>query len=175
MAPHNKHMNFVWENLGDIKNGRPHLGEEVPVMVYRIYEYAIYDILSHELGEERAQELIRAAGLKAGHEFALHALDVTKEFNSFIADLVNKLITLRVGVLRIEDFDSSSGRFTVTVAEDLDCSGLPETGEVVCHYDEGFIAGIFEAYTNKKYTVREIDCWATGDKVCRFKGEPNEK
>ena len=61
-----------------------------------------------------------------------------------------------------------SMRFTVTVAEDLDCSGLPFTDEVVCQYDEGFFAGIFEAYTGRPFSAREIDCWASGDRVCRF-------
>jgi hypothetical protein len=59
-------------------------------------------------------------------------------------------------------------QFTLTVAEDLDCSGLPFTDEVVCHYDEGFIAGVLEAYTGKPFEAKEIDCWASGDRVCRF-------
>jgi predicted hydrocarbon binding protein len=58
----------------------------------------------------------------------------------------------------------------LTVGQDLDCSGLPMTNETVCFYDEGFIAGILETYTGKKYDVREIDCWANGDRVCRFQG-----
>ena len=62
-------------------------------------------------------------------------------------------------------------RFTLTVSEDLDCSGLPVTGETVCVYDEGFIAGILEAYTNRPFEVREIDCWSTGDRTCRFSAD----
>ena len=55
-----------------------------------------------------------------------------------------------------------------TVGEDLDCSGLPVTGETVCNYDEGFLAGILKVYTKKDYVVTEVDCWATGSRVCRF-------
>jgi predicted hydrocarbon binding protein len=58
--------------------------------------------------------------------------------------------------------------FTLTVEEDLDCSGLPMTEEVVCQYDEGFIAGIMETYTGRPFQAKEIDCWASGDRVCRF-------
>ena len=58
--------------------------------------------------------------------------------------------------------------FTLTVEEDLDCSGLPVSGETVCDYDEGFIAGVLEAYTKKAFHVKEIDCWASGGRVCRF-------
>ena len=56
----------------------------------------------------------------------------------------------------------------LTVSEDADCSGLPLLGETVCNYDEGLIAGIFSTYTGKEYTAVEVDCWATGDRVCRF-------
>ncbi|MFV0314438.1 MAG: V4R domain-containing protein, partial [Anaerotignum sp.] len=42
------------------------------------------------------------------------------------------------------------------------------TGETVCNYDEGFLAGILKEYTKKEYVVTEIDCWATGSRVCRF-------
>ncbi|MGL4282715.1 MAG: V4R domain-containing protein [Eubacterium aggregans] len=66
--------------------------------------------------------------------------------------------------------DEESGIFTLTVAEDLDCSGLPPTDEVVCNYDEGFIAGIMTVYTGRTYKVHEIDCWASGARVCRFQG-----
>jgi predicted hydrocarbon binding protein len=42
------------------------------------------------------------------------------------------------------------------------------TDEVVCTYDEGFIAGILERYTGKPFNVKEIDCWASGGRICRF-------
>ncbi|HBR02735.1 MAG TPA: 4-vinyl reductase, partial [Ruminiclostridium sp.] len=58
--------------------------------------------------------------------------------------------------------------FILTVSEDLDCSGLPATGETVCNYDEGLIMGILEAYTSRQFTVKEVNCWSTGDWTCRF-------
>ena len=61
--------------------------------------------------------------------------------------------------------------FILTISQDLDCSGLEPTGEVVCHYDEGLISGIMEAYTGKKFSVKEVDCWANGNGICRFRGE----
>jgi len=61
--------------------------------------------------------------------------------------------------------------FILTVDEDLDCSGLPLMDEVVCTYDEGFIAGIFESYTGKRFEVKEIDCWCTGERTCRFEAK----
>jgi len=90
-------------------------------------------------------------------------------FNNFIAQLQQTLKEQKIGILRVEEVDLDKMTMVLTVAEDLDCSGLPPTDEVVCQYDEGFIAGILEAYTGKKFRAKEIDCWANGDRVCRFK------
>ena len=73
-----------------------------------------------------------------------------------------------MGILRLEEADLESMRFTLTVAEDLDCSGLPLLDDTVCHYDEGFLAGILSTYTGAPFQAKEVDCWASGDRVCRF-------
>ena len=164
------HNIFRWENLGDIKKGRGELGQEMPVMVYRLMQYTMLDVLSRAYGSETANERFRQAGHLAGAEFARHALDLETDFSAFAAGLQKALKDLKIGILRMESFAEDTGEIVLTVAEDLDCSGIPVTDETVCYYDEGFLAGILEVYTGKEYTVREIDCWANGDRVCRFRG-----
>lgn len=166
-----KHSRFSWDQLGDIQEGRGALGEEMPVLVYRLMQYTMLDVLSKAYGEEKANEYFRRAGHLAGTEFSKNVLDLNVDFNTFIAQLQKSLRELKVGILRMEDFNQKTGTIVLTVGEDLDCSGLPVTNETVCNYDEGFIAGILEAYTGNRYEVREVDCWASGDRVCRFKGE----
>ena len=163
---------FEWGNLGDIREGRGHLGEEMPIVLYRLMQFTIVDVLSKEHGLEKAYDYIRKAGHLAGSEYAKNVLDLTLEFDQFISHLQQGLKNLKVGVLRMESHDEVTGELILSVAEDLDCSGLPITGETVCVYDEGFIAGILECYVGKPYKVREIDCWASGGRVCRFKGVP---
>ena len=165
-----KHEEFRWNNLGDIKEGRGDLGEDMPVIVYRLMQYTMLDVLSKTHGLEKANEYFRQAGHLAGTEFAKNTMDLYVEFNMFIANLQKALKELKIGVLRMEAFDPETGSIVLTVGQDLDCSGLPITNENVCIYDEGFIAGILEVYTGKKYDVREVDCWANGDRVCRFNG-----
>jgi len=165
------HERFSWSGLGDIKEGRGDLGEDVPVLVYRLMQFTMLDVLSKSLGLEEANQYFRDAGFLAGSEFAKNVLDLKVDFDSFIASLQQTLVDLRVGVMRVEAFDPETGKLLLTVAQDLDCSGLPITNENVCTYDEGFIAGILHAYTDKIYDVREIDCWASGDRVCRFKAD----
>ena len=164
------HEKFTWSSLAGIPEGRGDLGQDMPVLVYRLMQYTMLDELSKAYGLEQANEHFRNAGFLAGFEFAKNVLDLKADFNAFVAELQQKLLELKIGVLRMEAFDPATGDIVLTVGQDLDCSGLPITEENVCIYDEGFIAGILEAYTGRKYEVREIDCWASGDRVCRFNG-----
>lgn len=170
-----KVYDFKWEDLGNLEEGRPHLGGETSVVVYRLMQFTFKDVFSKELGKEKTCELFVKAGLLAGREFCRNVLNPALPFDEFIAYLKAKLIVLKIGVLQVEQADMEELHFMLTVSEDLDCSGLPVFGEAVCDYDEGFIAGILKEYTGKDFTAREIDCWATGDRTCRFDVKPVEK
>ena len=169
MAEEIKPYNFQWKDLGDIELGRPNLGNTMSVTVYRLMQYTMRDVLNRKLSPEIAGELLREAGLEAGLEFCRNMLDTKLPLNDFVAQLQDLLQSLRIGVMRMEKTDTENLDFTLTVSEDLDCSGLPVTGVAVCEYDEGFIAGVFQGYTGKPFDVREVDCWATGDRTCRFR------
>ena len=166
----NSHADFTWENLGDIKEGSGDLGLDMPVLVYRLMQYTMIDVLSKAYGADTANGHFRDAGYLAGREYARHSFDLSVNFNTFVANLQKSLEELKIGILRMESYDPDTGDIVLTVGQDLDCSGLPITNENVCFYDEGFISGILETYTGKKYDVREVDCWASGDRVCRFRG-----
>ncbi len=160
---------FQWKDLGNIEEGRPNLGNQVNVAVYRLMQYTLRDVLNRHLSVERSRELLREAGKLAGTEFCNNILDRLLPFNQFVAELQEKLQFLKIGILRVEKTDFEKMEFILTVGEDLDCSGLPPADETVCEYDEGFIAGVLEVYTGREFEVREIDCWASGERTCRFK------
>ncbi len=159
---------FAWDSIGDIEKGRQNLGDDMPVFVYRLLQYTIKDVLVKQFDNETAIKIFRDAGEVAGVEFANHLLDLTLPFNEFMATLQQLLEETKIGILRVEEFNLETGKAILTIGEDLDCSGLPVTGETVCNYDEGFLAGILQTYTKKNYVVTEVDCWATGSRVCRF-------
>lgn len=162
---------FTWQDLGDVHLGRPNLGPMVPVAIYRLMQFTLWDVLVAELGVTQANDIIIKAGRLAGTEFCRNMLDTTLPFNEFVAQLQRVLKEQSIGILRVERVHLESLQLTLTVAEDLDCSGLPCTEEVVCRYDEGFIAGLLEVYTGKPFQVKEVDCWASGDRVCRFNAQ----
>jgi len=152
-------------------DSRGNLGVELPVTVYRMLEYSLREELVRRFGKEAQIDIFRSAGRMAGEYFAKHYLNMDQPLDPFVGELQDKMQEFKIGVLRIESVDEANGTIMLTVAEDADCSGLPVLGETVCNYDEGFIAGILSLYSGKPYRAIEVDCWATGDRVCRFRAE----
>lgn len=167
MNHENKSYDFIWEGLGNIDEGRRNLGENMPVLIYRLFQYTLRDILAREYDEETVGLQYRTAGHLAGTELAKNMLDISGGFDTFIADMANKLRELKIGILHIEKEDSSS--FVLALSEDIDCSGRMISGEMICGYYEGFIAGIFEAYSGKPFDVKKIGCRSAEDGACRFR------
>ncbi len=161
--------------LGFETKERENLGSELPVVVYRMLEYSLKEELRERYGKEAQIAAFRGAGKRAGEYFARYFLDTSLPFDRFVGDLQAKMQAEKIGILRIEEADEASGRLVLTVSEDADCSGLPVLGETVCNYDEGFISGVLSLYSGKPYTVVEVDCWSTGDRVCRFHAEVKEQ
>jgi len=159
---------FSWDLLGDIALGRPNLGPTARLEVYRLMQFTLRDVLEKQFGTEKADELFREAGYLAGKEFYAHMLGGVTEFGDFIKKLQEVLKEMQIGVLRIETADLAAGKIVLTISEDLDCSGLPEINSEICVYDEGFIAALLESFSGQKFEVKEVDCWCTGDRTCRF-------
>lgn len=164
---------FDWTMLGNVLEGRPNLGTTTDVSVYRLMQFTLRDVLIRELGVEATDRIFFEAGKCAGTHF--YEKLITRKrvaFHEFVEELQELLSSLRVGILRVEKADMDELSFTLTVAEDLDCSGLPVCDEQICTYDEGFIAGLFLAHTGREFRVKEVDCWCSGDRVCRFEVRP---
>lgn len=164
-----KPLFFSWENLGDLEVGRPQLGDMAPVLVYRLMQYALKAVLAQKVGVAATKEIFIQAGRLAGVEFCRNVLDTSLPLDRFFLELGRKLEEWKIGILKIEDIAPDTLEMTLTVAEDLDCSGLPVCHQTLCDYDEGFLAGILSSYTGQEFQVEEISCWALGDRICRFK------
>lgn len=170
MPPERKYQ-FRWDLIGDIQVGRPNLGRNTRLEVYRLMQYTFRDVLEATYGSEAADSLFYAAGRLAGKAFYTNVLGKIDAFDQFLRSLQESLKEMGIGILRVEQADLEAGKFVITVSEDLDCSGLPELDFEFCTYDEGFFAGLMESFTGKPFKVKEIDCWCTGDRTCRFTAE----
>jgi predicted hydrocarbon binding protein len=162
---------FSWDLLGNIGLGRPNLGPTTRLEIYRLMQFTLRDVLEKQFGAEKADALFREAGYLAGKEFYTHMLGDSADFGDFAKKLQQIFRQMQIGILCIEKADLVEGKFILTIAEDLDCSGLPEKDYEICVYDEGFIAALLESFSGQKFKVKEIDCWCTGDRTCRFKAD----
>ncbi len=154
MAENADTLFFCWENLGDVEIGRPNLGLMAPVLVYRLMQYSLKAVLAKKLGPEETKEIFINAGRLAGEEFCRNVLDTDLVLDKFLVELIKKLLDWKIGILQIEDIQRDILEMTLTVAEDLDCSGLPVTGQTLCDYDEGFLAGILTSLYRQRFPGR---------------------
>lgn len=160
---------FSWSTIGEkLAIARPSLGPTTRIEVYRLLQYTLRDVLEEELGHQKTDEMFRKAGAIAGREFYNKFCLESEDISSLVTTIEEKFKELGIGIFRVESINLEDMSFTLNVEEDLDCSGLPDSSEQICVYDEGFIQGILESYTGKKFKVREVDCWCTGARTCRF-------
>lgn len=164
----NRKYKFSWDLIGDISDGRPNLGATTRLEIYRLMQFTFRDVMEQHLGTEKTDQMFYEAGYLAGREFYGQYIGEENDFHRFINRLQVLLKEMGIGILRMETADMEQGKFILSMAEDLDCSGLPELGYETCTYDEGFIAGLLHNFTGDKFKVKEVDCWCTGDRTCRF-------
>ena len=157
-------------NTDTVQDILPNISDQINLIPYRMLQYTVRDVIEQKTDRDACDKLYYEAGEVAGMFFFEHFLTEFKTLplNGFVGELQRTLKELGVGVLRVEKADAEKGEFTLTVSEDLDCSGLPDLGIEVCNYDEGFIASIFHQYTGVTFKAKEVDCWCSGDRTCRF-------
>ncbi len=159
---------FSWGLIGDIEIGRPNLGNSTRVEVYRLMQFTLRDTIEQKLGTIESDKIFYNSGKIAGKEFYKNMVEPTNDLDDFLNQIKQLLIVLGIGILRVENIDMENGNLTFTISEDLDCSGLPELKYEICTYDEGFISGLLESFSGIKFKVKEVDCWCTGERTCRF-------
>jgi predicted hydrocarbon binding protein len=173
MSETKRKYKFSWDDTvgADMKLARPSLGPSTRVEVYRLFQFTLRDILEQHYGAEMADTLFREAGRLAGIAFFEKFLSKAQNVGELSTLVQESFNTLGIGIFRVESVDLDKSHFVFTVDEDLDCSGLPDTSDVICVYDEGFIQGILESFSGKNFKVEEVDCWCTGSRTCRFEAK----
>ncbi len=159
---------FNWDLIGDIEEGRAHLGAQIDLDMYRLMQFTLRDVLEQQYGAEVAERLFVEAGKLAGRAFFERFIAPVETLSEFVAKVQQVLRDKKIGILRMEKEDAAGGSVVLTVDEDMDCSGLPMLDYETCVYDEGFISALFECFTNQQWNAKEIDCWCTGARTCRF-------
>lgn len=163
---HMRKYEFNWDLIGDIEDGRENLGTQMEVEIYRLMQFTLRDTIEQRLGESETDQIFFEAGKLAGMAFYEHAIAPVDSLDEFVNKAKEALREKKIGILRIESVED--GEVILTLDEDLDCSGLPLLEYETCIYDEGFVSALFEGFTGQMWRAREIDCWCTGARTCRF-------
>lgn len=161
---------FSWDVIGaNMDEARPGLGAATRIEIYRLLQFTLRDVLEQRYGTEAADSIFFDAGVMAGKAFFTQYCAGAEDLSSLVKTVQEKFREFGIGVVRFEIADAENMRFQLTVDEDLDCSGLPDSSDHICVYDEGFIKGLLDSFTGKNFSVKEVDCWCSGARTCRFR------
>jgi len=83
-----------------------------------------------------------------------------------VDDIAKVLLDQRIGIVDV--VKESSNRMRVHVYEYMTCSGIPNIGRTVCHFEGGVIAGILTRLMGSEARAIETHCWGKGNRFCGF-------
>jgi uncharacterized protein len=161
-----------WEDLGDVRTGRPNLGPHTTVTYYRLAQMSMATELVARLGADQADQVIKSAGEIAGRLVHSQFLSSCTDMPSLVRELTRFLKEHNVGILRVEEANEETREFVFTIREDLDCSGTPNDGRFKCKFDEGLVTGVLAGFFDRDMYVEEVECWGRGQTTCRFSARP---
>jgi len=128
---------------------RPTIGRFVDVEFFRIIRFLPVEMLG-----ERVDGLIYNGAKEATINMEIGSLD---EIATFFKEK-------RIGKVTILSKDPVK----VKVDECVTCSGLPEVGRPLCHFEGGLLAGLIGSTLEETIDLKEVKCWGLGDRTCLF-------
>jgi predicted hydrocarbon binding protein/tRNA A-37 threonylcarbamoyl transferase component Bud32 len=143
----------VIDVLSALRVMRPSLGGDAGAGLYRLLRLAAFDSVS---GAE-AVAAARAAGEKIGRSLGLGTLD----------ELLALCRSLKLGIVEVSPADDT--HLDIVVRECVACAGAHESGQAMCHFEGGLLAGAVASIAKRPVRVRETACQGgCGDEACRF-------
>ena len=159
------------ELIGDTSVGRPTLGDNVPVALFRALRLVgMKEGLDSMVGD--ASTLVYTSGKGVGGNLGNAIIAQTgKDLDKFITAVANQIKSLGVGIMEILVAYIENGYLEIKVNGCVNCSGSPNIGERVCHFESGLISGILEAFVGKTVNVLESKCNCMGEEGCVFEAK----
>lgn len=146
-------MGFEDLKLSDIdKPERKKLGIDVPVTMFRLVRLIGFGKLMGATSGAAMYTVGKTIGETLGVKTA-------EEFLKLVEDL-------KIGIPKVVEM--SEKKVVVQIIECVTCSGLPNIGETVCHFEAGLITGALGKILGKNTKTTETKCWGKGNKVCEF-------
>jgi uncharacterized protein len=106
--------------------------------------------------------ILHEAGLKVGE--ALYEKVKDPDMANFLGNIADFWETHSLGSVDVKNLNP----LTISVQDCFECSGLPYLGRPACAFDSGILESLFSLYNEEEVKVKETECYALGDKACRF-------
>lgn len=135
---------------------RPTLGDVVPIKLYRSVRLLAF---REVLGARISAALLGVVGRSVAKKIGVGSSP----------SLVSTLEDLSIGKAKIEE--QTDNRVVLSITECATCSGAPNIGEPLCHFEAGFIAGSLEQILGGRIKAVETQCWGLGDRICRYEAK----
>ena len=142
------------------EHDRPTLNGTVPISLYRMVRLLAF---REVVGSKISAAILSVSGRSVARKMGVHGL----------SELLQALNEISLGRVQIED--QRDGRVVLVVTECATCSGAPNIGEPLCHFEAGFIAGALEGELGDHVRAVETRCWGLGDKICRWEVQAGSK
>lgn len=140
-------------NISNLGNPhRPRLGAEVPLSTFRLLRL----VGMPTIFGDSAGPALYVTGKSIGRQLDLRSLD----------DFLRFLERQKIGIPEVEELDSNN--LIVRVGECMTCSGLPDIGQFVCHFESGLIAGALENIRGRHAKSTQTKGVSHGDSYCQF-------
>ena len=154
--------------IGDPAKGRPTLGATAPVAMFRALRLVgVMEGIDHLIGD--ASNLVYASGKTVGTEVGKGIVKESgPDLGKFVEVTARTVKDLGVGLLSVVSAEPEKGRVALRVDECITCSGMPNIGKKVCHFEGGLISGVVSEFVNKPVTVVETKCNGMGSGCCEF-------
>lgn len=135
---------------------RPTFGGTVPIRLYRAVRLMAFREL---LGSKLSAAVLNMSGKSVAEKMGIDGLK----------DTVKALHDLALCKAEVEERTDTG--LVITATECATCSGMPNIGEALCHFEAGFVSGGLKATLGDSVNVVETKCWGLGDKICRWEAE----
>ena len=142
------------------EHDRPTLNGTVPISLYRMVRLLAF---REVVGSKISAAILSVSGRSVVRKMGVHGL----------SELLRAIEEFSLGRVQIED--QRDGRVVLVVTECATCSGAPNIGEPLCHFEAGFIAGALEGELGDHVRAVETRCWGLGDKICRWEVQAGSK
>jgi predicted hydrocarbon binding protein len=97
-------------------------------------------------------------GIRLGREFE------SKDYRGILEEISGFWKEHKLGDMTIKNGNGTE----ISVVNCYHCGKMPYVGKTLCSMDEGFIEGVFLSKLKYACRVREIECYGTGHKNCKF-------